>query len=140
MLVCWGSGGKWIENGVVEFGERIDLEKIHCDVRSKMVFSRLLMEADQCQSNAWGKLEKWKWCDQEKDGHFFFFFAKWQQVDMLSCLLRLLFAVPSGLINGLNPGIINNVRNKIWRLNLCFGWRLVLDLEEEIEFGAFWSF
>jgi hypothetical protein len=39
---------------------------------------------------------------------------------MFSCLLRLLFAVPSGLINGLNIGIINNVRNKIWCLNLCF--------------------
>ena len=48
MLVCGESGGKWIENGVVEFGERIDSEKIHCDVGSKMVFSRLLMEADQC--------------------------------------------------------------------------------------------
>ena len=39
---------------------------------------------------------------------------------MFSCLLRLLFAVHSGLINGLNPGIINNARNKIWCLNLCF--------------------
>ena len=77
-----------------------------------------------------------------KTGHFYLFFAKWQQVDMFSCLLRLLFVVPSGLINGLNPGIINNVRNKIWCLNLCFDWRLVLDLdlEERVVFGAFWSF